>query len=274
MRCKLLKLSIESALYLKHDLAQIKLLIWRRNKLDTQLIFSSFLHAFRQLKSIHKSSGVVAVEATSVATSIGGGKIFTFDAEQLSQYTQFGVCQKNAKYKFEKHMTKVEAQSYLNEDEDSIFCQLPMSLLITQLTLKQLKHVAALHNIHIAARTSMYNAREILGPHSCDNNCKLFGSIFKFHLSSTDRKRIRYQNLSQEKKAQRLGTMKKYNSTSAYEKSHKKTLHEYYEKNKDAKFPPLPSSNDLLHRIISDSCADTSPNVFTESGCAVCGKLT
>src|SRR5882762_10574825 len=31
----------------------------------------------------------------------------------------------------------------------------------------------------------------------------------------------------------------------------------------------------LLHLyIVSDFCADTSPDVFEETGCAVCGKLT
>ena len=40
------------------------------------------------------------------------------------------------------------------------------------------------------------------------------------------------------------------------------------------KFPPLPPSSELYQKIISDFCADTSPEVFEEAGCAVCGKLT
>src|ERR1700736_714493 len=40
------------------------------------------------------------------------------------------------------------------------------------------------------------------------------------------------------------------------------------------KFPPNPPSTELCQNIISDFCADTSPEVFEEVGCAVCGKLT
>ena len=40
------------------------------------------------------------------------------------------------------------------------------------------------------------------------------------------------------------------------------------------KFPPNPPSTELCQSIISDYCADTSPEVFEEAGCAVCGKLT
>ena len=40
------------------------------------------------------------------------------------------------------------------------------------------------------------------------------------------------------------------------------------------KFPPTPPSTALCQNIVSDFCADTSPDVFEEAGCAVCGKLT
>ena len=40
------------------------------------------------------------------------------------------------------------------------------------------------------------------------------------------------------------------------------------------KFPPEPPSVELCENIVLDFCADTSPEVFEETGCAVCGKLT
>jgi hypothetical protein len=39
-------------------------------------------------------------------------------------------------------------------------------------------------------------------------------------------------------------------------------------------FPPCPLSKKLQHKIINDFCDDTSPKMFMESGCAVCGCLT
>jgi len=39
-------------------------------------------------------------------------------------------------------------------------------------------------------------------------------------------------------------------------------------------FPPIPPTLQLQHKIISDACQDMMPCVISESGCAVCGKLT
>ena len=35
---------------------------------------------------------------------------------------------------------------------------------------------------------------------------------------------------------------------------------------------PDPSSTDLYQKVVSDFCADTSPDVFEVTGYAVCGK--
>src|SRR6202044_427192 len=48
----------------------------------------------------------------------------------------------------------------------------------------------------------------------------------------------------------------------------------YYFSKKDVKFPRAPPSAEMGRNIVSDFCADTSPDVFEEAGCAVCGKLT
>ena len=52
------------------------------------------------------------------------------------------------------------------------------------------------------------------------------------------------------------------------------SAHKHYWSKKYEKFPPNPPSTDLCQQIVSDFCADTSPEVFEEGGCAVCGKLT
>ena len=44
--------------------------------------------------------------------------------------------------------------------------------------------------------------------------------------------------------------------------------------NKKKLFPPKPPSRKLLHKIISGYCNETSPVMFQEAGCAVCGRLT
>jgi hypothetical protein len=46
----------------------------------------------------------------------------------------------------------------------------------------------------------------------------------------------------------------------------------HYWSKKDEKFPPAPPSAKLCQNIISEFCADTSPDIFEEAGCAVCGN--
>jgi hypothetical protein len=63
-------------------------------------------------------------------------------------------------------------------------------------------------------------------------------------------------------------------SKSEYQKSDKQLSQKQNWSKKDVKFPPDPPSAELCQNIVSDFCADTSPDVFEESSCAVCGKLT
>ena len=59
--------------------------------------------------------------------------------------------------------------------------------------------------------------------------------------------------------------------TSKYHESNKSLSKKYYQSKKDVKFPTLPPSTKLCQNIVSDFCADASPE---ETVCAVCGKLT
>ena len=59
-----------------------------------------------------------------------------------------------------------------------------------------------------------------------------------------------------------------------YQASNRKSAHKHYWSKNNVKFPPDPPSTDLCQKIVSDFCVDTSPDVFEETGCAVCRKLT
>jgi hypothetical protein len=65
-----------------------------------------------------------------------------------------------------------------------------------------------------------------------------------------------------------------HQSKSTYQKANRKAQQKYYQKQKETVFPPLPPSSELKYKIIRDFCTETSPEMFTESECAVCGKLT
>ena len=78
----------------------------------------------------------------------------------------------------------------------------------------------------------------------------------------------------QKNKEKRAEYDKHHYPTSEYQESNKKLSQKHYWSKKDVKFPPSPPSAKLCQTIVSDFIADTSPEVFEEAGCAICGKLT
>jgi hypothetical protein len=74
----------------------------------------------------------------------------------------------------------------------------------------------------------------------------------------------------------------KQNNLKAVQKKHSKDPEKWQQDNyvavqkyrQNVKFPPSPPSLQLQHKMINDFCLETSPNLFIESGCTVCGKLT
>jgi hypothetical protein len=71
-------------------------------------------------------------------------------------------------------------------------------------------------------------------------------------------------------KQKNLAAVKKSNSKDPekYKQQHLAAVQKHQNK-----FPPTPPSLNLQHSIISNYCKDISSQKFTESGCAVCGKL-
>src|SRR5882762_1447486 len=132
--------------------------------------------------------------------------------------------------------------------------------------LKCAKEIAMLHDMFMPSKIQLKNAQILLKEHKCQ--CGDFMSVFKPHVVASDSQRQKtwYQN-HKEKRAD-------YNMQPEYQASNRKSAHKSYWSKKDVKFPPNPPSTDLCQKIVSDFCADTSPDVFEETGCAVCGKLT
>ena len=95
-------------------------------------------------------------------------------------------------------------------------------------------------------------------------------------------------------KAEHLESAKKHQAKrgDTFKKANLKSAQKYQDKNREqyrvahreavskhtrsrrAKFPPSAPTLGLQHSIISEACNDMSPDVFEESGCGVCGRLT
>ena len=275
LKCKLLQLNIHASLYLKHDFHAKRLRISRRNKWEVLIIFVRLFSAFTQLKRNACDKNCSFKIAPAASNIIGGGRLPLFDGNELAPYSHIGIPEKNVKYKFEKYILQDDGQSYANVDNSVICCFLPLNLLFLKLTLKQIKDVATFHKEHIHARISIINAQDILRHHTCID-CNNFVSVFKRYttMSNAEIKRNQYHKLDLHQKDEMLLKKAEYQLNFKYYEGHKMANKKHYQKNKEPVFPPPPPSPSLLYKIIRYFCADTSPNVFTESGCAVCGKLT
>ena len=87
-------------------------------------------------------------------------------------------------------------------------------------------------------------------------------SVQKYH--AKDPERYKQANLASVQKYQVQNPEK-------YKQDNLAAVYRYKEK---CKFPPCPPSQNLQQTIIHDFCQDISPNIFMESGCCICGKLT
>ena len=86
----------------------------------------------------------------------------------------------------------------------------------------------------------------------------------------------KYQdNVGDKFKKNNLNSVKKYQDKSGelYKASHIVSNRTHYQKVQSA-FPPTQLTTELQHKIISGACQDMSSTNISESGCAVCGRLT
>jgi hypothetical protein len=147
----------------------------------------------------------------------------------------------------------------------------PLNILAPKLTLKAAKELANLHDIYMPSKILLKNTQILFENHKCET-CEDLLAIFKPYqvTSNTERQQTWYQ-----KNKEKCVEYDKHRSSKAeYQESHNKSFQKHYWFKKDVNFPPTPPSTKLIHNIVSNFCADTSPEVFEEAGCAVCGKLT
>ena len=147
---------------------------------------------------------------------------------------------------------------------------MPLNILAPKLTWKAAKELANLHDMHMPSKILLKNAQILLEGHKCET-CEDVLAIFRPYkiASNAERQQTWYQK-NKEKHAE---SDKHRSSKSEYQESHKKSQ-KHYKSRKGVKFPPDPPSEELCQNIMLDFCADTSPELFEEAGCAVCGRLT
>jgi hypothetical protein len=274
LKCKILQLYIHCSLYLRHDFHAKRIRTCQRNELEVIIIFFRIFSFLTHLRRYANNQDHLLKINKATSSNIGGGRLPLFDGEELVSYSYIGIPELNVKYKFERYILHNDAQSYTIVD-NSVICSLPLNLLLSKLTMNQIKDVATSHKLHIPARISIVDAQDLLKHHTC-KDCGTFISVFKRHTtkSNTDIKQNQYHKLGLHQKSKILLKRAEYQSNSNYHEEHRKANQRHYKKKKETVFPPSPPSTTLKHKIIRDFCTNTSPNIFIESGCGVCGKLT
>jgi hypothetical protein len=111
----------------------------------------------------------------------------------------------------------------------------------------------------------------LLENHKCET-CDDLLAVFKPYKVASNAER--QQTWYQKNKEKRAEYDKQRYPNLNIKSLNKKSSQKHYWSKKDVKFPPNPPSAELCQNIVSDFCADTSPEMFEEAGCAVCGKLT
>jgi hypothetical protein len=261
VRCRLTGLFLKQSLYKKHDFAVLvhKLYYGGQNLHFWHLgIFSTYKN---------KSHTKILDEQSPCPKRYdfyGGGKALIFSSDELRPYALADLHEQQ--YQF-LQCVKNNSKQQLILDDNNILCNVPIDVLAPKLTLKCIKQLATLHNMYMPSRILLKDAQLLLQDHKCQM-CGDFLTAFQPYqvASNADYQRKWYQN-NRMKRAE-------YNRRPEYYESHKKSSQKHYLSKKDVKFPPAPPSADLCQQIVSEFCADTSPDAFEETGCAVCGKLT
>jgi len=152
-----------------------------------------------------------------------------------------------------------------------ILCSVPLHILIPKLTLKSAKELANLHDLYMPSKILLKNAHILLENHKCETCPDLLALFTPYKKTSNAEYQQTWYQKNKEKRAE---YDKQCPLKFEYQESHKRSSQKHRQSKKDAGFPPSPPSAELCQNIVSDFCADTSPDVFEETGCAVCGKLT
>jgi hypothetical protein len=98
----------------------------------------------------------------------------------------------------------------------------------------------------------------------------------EYHIANLQSAKKHQEKQGEEYKIAHLKSAKKHQEKQGekYKMAHLISVKRHQKKKSVVCFPPVPPSLQLQHKIISNACQDMMPCYISESGCAVCGKLT
>jgi len=264
-KCRLIALMLKQSLFRKGDFAVYVHRIYH----DYQNLYFWRLKFFPHYKNIFHAH--IRDDHSNKLTRFhfcGGGKALIFSSDELHPYASADLNEQQ--YQFQ-HCVKKDNKQKLHLNDGDVLCCVPLNVLAPKLTLKAVKELANLHDMYMPSKILLKNAQMLLENHKCET-CPELLMVFKPYklVSNAEYQQTWYQK-NQEKRAE---YDKQRTSNPEYQESNKNSSKKHRLSKKDVKFPPAPPSAELCRNIVSAFCDDTSPDVFEEAGCAVCGRLT
>ena len=261
----------------KHICLLLYLLFWRilLHKHD-YLIMQSNIRCWITMLPIVKQYRK-GYSLTHQGHHIGGGISELFTYTQLLPYllknSMMIKPSADLMYKFEGHHIETKQVREDIAEEHALICSIPLDKFVTNLTIPNLKLVAAAHGIFIKSRTPLAEVIKIIQDHDCDQ-CQNFITVFKPAKSLLSRRREANVRAVRKYKNNKICLNNKI-SVETGNKHYHKGLHRVSDTLDDEQiFPPSSLEHKIEHAIVKAWCKDMSPKNFEEVGCAVCGELS
>jgi len=273
--CKRLKADLLRCVFRNHDFAVFRASMCNVRQFTMIFVVASHIPC---VKNRHDTTPVCVNQLRGGGvsySSIGGGRIPTFSFEELRPYIDHRGkdIQLSSRLKFVAHNHRNVVHA-LHKADDRVYGKVPLNRFVLNLTQNDIKSVAKAHGIHIPCRPRKGGYDSSFENHSCPI-CETHLSVFVLYSakSKTDRNRRHYDKLDAKGK-EKYRSASKPSKETKQKKTQTRREKRMIEREKPPDFPPPPPSVHLKETIVRNWCKDTSPEMFAEGGCAVCGQLT
>ena len=167
-------------------------------------------------KSFNHEGVDVSFKMPSTHKLYGGGPSLFFSSDELLPYTSTDLYEKQ--YKFLQCVKTEDKQTNISDDETTVLCAVPLSILVPKLTMKCIKDLATLHQIYIPSKTLVKNAQLLLQDHKC-HKCDSYISLFEPYKvqSNAQHQQNWYKKLEPDEKTTHLAEKAKYKASSKYQ---------------------------------------------------------
>jgi hypothetical protein len=134
---------------------------------------------------------------------LGGGPAGIFSAENLSSFA-INEVNPGGIYKYSDYVPESDVHTLQSIKSPTLLCKMPLTELISHLSIPNLKFIAQCHNIKIHSKSKSLEIQSIIESHKC-KTCEEYVEIFQF---------IDEKDKTEKKKASNLESVKKYQEKS------------------------------------------------------------